>query len=513
MNPNRGGTGSVAGEVEHLGGGDPAAGELDQRGGDGEQRVGAGEGAVGEPHPQPVGRVAAVGVGDDVGEPEPGRDQRRERLDVGAHHEDVARLEGRVVLEQPDQHLAQHVDLAGRRRGRRAPGRLRSSSAWTPRGALVGVGACVGAEVGLQPAEQGGRASRRGSTGVGVAVGRPTASVRRSSRVSRPSEASSGWSTRVGGVVVGARHRRRRGRRRSSQSRGDGCGSQRWTSRCSPSAAQQLDLGDRAAGCGRTARAAPGRSRPSPPARSRAERLGVPDVGRRLVDARDAAAATARPASSRSSSSAAAGAVGVAALAPVGDQARPLHGVRREEAGQPPGDGVAAVAAQLALVAVEPVAEVGGEGRAPRLVEAGVDHLEQRPDQPVGVPRVVALAAEQHRDQRARVEEPHPRADAVAAARRRCRAGGESRWVSQRSTPLAGTTTTSSANGSSSGRRQQLAEGVGELVGARCAVEVGGARRHDRPARPTRSPDRRARRRWGACARIGRAVRRPAAGP
>ena len=45
-------------EVEHLGGGDPAAGELDQRGRHGEQRVGAGERAVGEPDPQPVGRVA-----------------------------------------------------------------------------------------------------------------------------------------------------------------------------------------------------------------------------------------------------------------------------------------------------------------------------------------------------------------------------------------------------------------------------------------------------------------------
>ena len=48
----------------------------------------------------------------------------------------------------------------------------------------------------------------------------------------------------------------------------------------------------------------------------------------------------------------------------------------------------------------------------------------------------------------------------------------ESRWVSQRSTPLAGTTTTSCANGSSSGVAKQLAEGVGEQVGARRAVEM-----------------------------------------
>ena len=39
----------------------------------------------------------------------------------------------------------------------------------------------------------------------------------------------------------------------------------------------------------------------------------------------------------------------------------PLHGVRREQAGQPPGDGVAAPAAQLALLALLAVAEVGAE--------------------------------------------------------------------------------------------------------------------------------------------------------
>ena len=61
--------------------------------------------------PQPVRRVTA---GHDLTEAEAGRDQRRVGLDVGAHHEDVARLEGRVVLEQAEQHLAQHVDLAGR---------------------------------------------------------------------------------------------------------------------------------------------------------------------------------------------------------------------------------------------------------------------------------------------------------------------------------------------------------------------------------------------------------------
>ncbi len=52
--------GGRAGQIEHVRGGDAAAGQLDQRGGDGQQRVGAGEGAVGEPHAEAVSRVPAV---------------------------------------------------------------------------------------------------------------------------------------------------------------------------------------------------------------------------------------------------------------------------------------------------------------------------------------------------------------------------------------------------------------------------------------------------------------------
>ncbi|CPU65921.1 Uncharacterised protein [Mycobacteroides abscessus] len=40
-------------------------------------------------------------------------DERRERLDVGAQHDDVARLERRVGREQADERLAQHLDLPG----------------------------------------------------------------------------------------------------------------------------------------------------------------------------------------------------------------------------------------------------------------------------------------------------------------------------------------------------------------------------------------------------------------
>ena len=43
---------------------------------------------------------------------ERGGDQRRELLDVGAHHDDVPRLQRGIVGEQSDEHLAQHFDLA-----------------------------------------------------------------------------------------------------------------------------------------------------------------------------------------------------------------------------------------------------------------------------------------------------------------------------------------------------------------------------------------------------------------
>ena len=58
-----------AGQVEHLGGGEAAARELDERGGDAEQRVGGAQRPVGEPHPQLVRGVPGAVAGD-VGEPE-----------------------------------------------------------------------------------------------------------------------------------------------------------------------------------------------------------------------------------------------------------------------------------------------------------------------------------------------------------------------------------------------------------------------------------------------------------
>ena len=92
-------------QVEQLRGGRALVGEREQLADDAEHGIGLPERAVGEPDAQ-VGRfvaprvhvrlliVFAVASG-----AERRLDQRRERLDVGAHHDHVARLERRVVLE------------------------------------------------------------------------------------------------------------------------------------------------------------------------------------------------------------------------------------------------------------------------------------------------------------------------------------------------------------------------------------------------------------------------------
>ena len=96
------------GEVEDLAGGDPAVGKREQPGERVEQGVGLPQGPVRQAHPQPVTGVARAGLA------EGGADQRRVGLDVGTHHQHVARLEQRVLGEQVEQRLAQHLDLAGR---------------------------------------------------------------------------------------------------------------------------------------------------------------------------------------------------------------------------------------------------------------------------------------------------------------------------------------------------------------------------------------------------------------
>ena len=65
-----------------------------------------------------VGRISAGSASsssssrDDIAGAEGRADQRRERLDVRAHHDHVARLERRVLLEQVQDRVAHHLDLA-----------------------------------------------------------------------------------------------------------------------------------------------------------------------------------------------------------------------------------------------------------------------------------------------------------------------------------------------------------------------------------------------------------------
>ena len=170
-----------------------------------------------------------------------------------------------------------------------------------------------------------------------------------------------------------------------------------------------------------------------------------------------------------------AGAVGVTPLAPVGDQRGPLGGVGGVEGGEPDGHGVAAVAAQLGRLALAVVAQVPRQGGQPRLAEVGVDGGEQRPHQTLGVVGVVAFAPQQQRDQRARVEEADPGAHAVAAARADAQPVGQP-LREPALDPLGGHHHDLVGERVVERHRQQRAETVGELVGARGAVQVQGHR-------------------------------------
>ena len=76
-----------------------------------------------------------------------------------------------------------------------------------------------------------------------------------------------------------------------------------------------------------------------------------------------------------------------------------------EQPGQPTSDRIAAAVAQLAFLAVGEMAEVVGQRRAPGLVEAVVDHRQQRPHHGVGGPRIAGIDTGQLGQQGARVAE------------------------------------------------------------------------------------------------------------
>ena len=97
----------AAGQVEHLGGGEPRRRQLEHFRQDRHDRVGLAERAVGEADLECVGRVVRHVVA-----AERRLNQRSERLDVGTHDDDVAGLESGIVLEQVQDGVAQHLDLA-----------------------------------------------------------------------------------------------------------------------------------------------------------------------------------------------------------------------------------------------------------------------------------------------------------------------------------------------------------------------------------------------------------------
>ena len=101
------------------------------------------------------------------------------------------------------------------------------------------------------------------------------------------------------------------------------------------------------------------------------------------------------------------------AVEPVDEQLRPLFGVRRKQAGEATRDGVAPALAQFLLLGLLEVAEMCCKRLAPRFSEAIVDHLEQRPDERVGRPRIVVDGPGDLGDERVRVAERDAGTDAV----------------------------------------------------------------------------------------------------
>ena len=273
----------------------------------------------------------------------------------------------------------------------------------------------------------------------------------------------------VGGPVVGARHRPRDGRRRQRLPQGGGGLRQPEVDvTVLTEGAQQLDLGHGQAGVAEQGEPGGQVEAVGAVAQLR-ERRGVAQVGRGRLDADD------EPAPQlglppQVGVERAARTVGVVASAPVADELRALDGVGREEAREPAGHGVAAGGAVVGRVATaEVAAEVVEAGGAHRLV----DHLEQRPRQPVGAPGVLGVAVEQHRDQRVGRHEVDAGAHAVTAA------GAHAEPVRE---PL-GEPPLHAARGHDDdltrervGQRgdQQVREAVGERVGALGGVQVQG---------------------------------------
>ena len=410
-------------------------------------------GRPGAARPAPARLVLVVGGVSPA--PNVGLDQRRERLDVRAHDDHVARLERRVLREHVQDRVAQHLDLAG---AAVAGVDLDAAVVGVERRAPVSVARqrrarrrAIGADVGLRRREQ--RAGRRRDRDGGGRRRRPAPSTSCSSRdVPAPRGQQPVGGQRRGRVVGAAADRRRR---RSSRAR---------RPRPTAPARGAAGTGGRRAGAAER-RAARCELRGRQPRQAEQRQ-----PSRQLEQRRRPRGAARRPCSSRSA--------GLGTPIRVAQPPPQLGLPAAPTRGSPQRPSARIISGRWQRVAVEQVgevahgaeppgltdrvrrgalsAEVGGE-RAPATARRGTRRRPRAAATPplgqpriaVGVDRRTPSAPRRRRAVRGDgnstfAHTPSPRPGLAP----RC---VDSRWVSQRSIPRVGTATTSGAKGSSSG--------------------------------------------------------------
>ena len=346
------------GEVEQLGRRDARVGEVEQRRERAEERVDLAQRAVGEPDPQPVARVCGLLA---VARPEARGDERRERLDVGAQHDHVPRLERRVGAQQAEDRLAQHLDLA-----------VRPVAPVDADAAVVGGrlprGRAVVAQVVLEAGEECGRRVR----GLVVVVGVPAPRESQLELADVAAQAGEqGVRDPLGARVVGAplgvpalEMGPQRGRGVRQPEVDVVVGGER---------VEHAQLGVREPGGAEEGEP----SREAPRGRDLRDGLG----GARCVEA------GAQPAPQLGLPAQVLGRARVVARRPRPDQGGPVVGIAAEQTREVAGRGEPSTAPRARGVADDP--EERAQRRAPGLLGAVVDGLEQRPHEALGPPGVV----------------------------------------------------------------------------------------------------------------------------
>ena len=429
-----------------------------------EQRVGLDRRAVGEPDPQPVGGMAVVA--DHVAEPEPGLDQRARRCRCRGTSpaRRAARGSGRRRAGRAAPRAARRPD--GRRRGRRAPaptGRRRRGRGRRGAASSAARSACS------QPSRVVGGRGRRQLLGVGRRRGdgqRPLELARVAAEAGQQRVAHRRWWLSSAARSTAPRRPARVGPQRR---RRDAAARRGRRARRASAASRSISVTD---------------SRVWPNSESRVGRSNASGSSRSRLDgvaggARPARAPSTRSTRRRQSSgcqarSAASGRPAPSVsrpCGPVGHQRRPLPGVRREEAGQPARDREAPAQPEVGLLAgrarargVAPASSAQGSSRQASITSSsGQASASGAHGSSSRVPVISATSDPGERKSTA-AQTPSPAGPAPST--------WESRWLSHRSIPRAGTTTSSLANGSGSGVGEQPPEPVGQRVGADRAVQV-----------------------------------------